>query len=102
MLGPEKIQNRFGFHAGTELTIPKHEAIRHAFTALAEFLDKELGLCDGDTVEIVFEKLQEASMWANFGVAQLTPLAPKKPYVSTNRPTPSIMNAKGPRLPHSQ
>lgn len=70
--GKEDIENRFGYHPGTELTIPKHATVRQAFMALATFLDEIVP--DGDAKDIAFDKLQEAAMWSNFAVAELAPV----------------------------
>lgn len=74
-LGSEEINHRFGFHAGTSVTIPKHEQVREGFKSFAEFLD--LVLPDGRAKSTAFTKLQESSMWANFGIAELAPLVEK-------------------------
>lgn len=71
-LGPDEINHRFGFHAGTSVTVPKHQQIREAYKAFAEFLDGVLP--DGRAKSTSFTKLQESSMWANFGIAELAPV----------------------------
>lgn len=76
MLGTDEINHRFGFHAGTSVTIPKHEKIREAYKVFAEFLDENLP--DGRAKSTTMTKLQESSMWANFGVAELAPVAAPK------------------------
>lgn len=75
-LGRDEIEHRFGFHAGTSVTIPKHEQVREAYKAFAEFLDGVLP--DGRAKSTAFTKLQESSMWANYGVAELAPVVPPK------------------------
>ena len=71
-LGREAIEHRFGFHPGTGVTIPKHEKVRAGFMDFAEFLD--LVLPDGEAKDMVIVKLQEASMWSNFAVAEMAPV----------------------------
>lgn len=72
MLGNEEINHRFGFHKGTGVTVPKHEQVREAFKIFAEHLDNLLP--DGRAKSTAFTKLQESSMWANFGIAELAPV----------------------------
>jgi hypothetical protein len=67
-VGNEEILNRFGYHPGTEKTIPQHHKLRDGFIAFAQFLDATLP--DGRAKSTAFTKLQESSMWANFGVAE--------------------------------
>ena len=71
-LGPDEILHRFGFHAGTSVTVPQHQLLRDAYVAFAEFLDSKLP--DGRAKSTAFTKLQESSMWANFGIAELAPV----------------------------
>lgn len=71
-IGPDDIRNRFGYHAGTTVTIPKHEQVREMYIAFADFLDKVLP--DGRAKSTAFTNLQQSSMWANFAVAETAPL----------------------------
>lgn len=71
-LGPEEIDHRFGYHPGTSVTIPKHERVREAYKALAEYLDGLLP--DGRAKSTAFTNLQQSSMWANYSVAELAPV----------------------------
>ena len=73
MIGHPEIQNRFGYHVGTEESRKQHEEVREAFILLANFLDMRLP--DGRAKSTAMTKLQEASMWTNFGIAEQTPLA---------------------------
>lgn len=96
-LGSKKIRDRFSPHPGTDVTIPAHEKSREAYIAFAEYLDQLLGPCDPYVAELVMTKLQEASMWTNFAIAQLAPLAQPKiglPRV-TAKPTPPPGKPKG-------
>lgn len=68
MVGDEEILNRFGYHPGTEKTIPQHQRLREGYMAFAKFLDDLLP--DGRAKSTSMTKLQESSMWANFGVAE--------------------------------
>jgi len=74
-LGPDDIRRRFGYHKGTEVTIPLHERVREAYIILAEYLDGILP--DGRAKSTAMTNLQQSSMWANFGVAELAPLETK-------------------------
>lgn len=93
-VGKEEIRNRWGFHAGTDDTIPKHNRVREAFIAFAEFLDEVLP--DGHAKDLAFDKLQETSMWSNFGVAELAPLVQRKP---NSVKTPADVAALRPSAP---
>ncbi len=70
-VGNEEILNRWGFHKGNEVTIPQHKKLREGYIAFAKFLD--VMLPDGHAKSTAFTKLQESSMWANFGIAELAP-----------------------------
>lgn len=76
-LGTEEIRHRFGYHPGTEETIEQHERIRAGFIAFGEFLD--MVLPDGRAKSTAFTKLQESSMWANYGIAEKAPVVPPEP-----------------------
>jgi hypothetical protein len=79
-IGPDEIRNRLGFHPGTAVTIPKHEQVREAYIAFADFLD--LVLPDGRDKSLWFTNLQQSSMWANFAIAQTAPLVLPEPKTS--------------------
>lgn len=69
-----EIESIFGYHPGTEQTIPRHEEVRSAFLAFAKLLLPTLP--DGRAKAVVKMKLQEASMFANFSIAELSPVVP--------------------------
>jgi hypothetical protein len=69
-----EINNIFGYHPGTDVTVPQHEEVRFAFLAFAKHLLPLLP--DGRAKEVVKTKLQEASMFSNFAVAELAPVVP--------------------------
>lgn len=71
-VGKDDIRNRFGYHAGTSRTAPKHEVIREAYIAFAEFLDDQLP--DGRAKSTAFTNLQQSSMWSNFAIAETAPV----------------------------
>ena len=75
-LGSDEIEHRFGFHPATSVTAPKHDNVRSAFIAFAEYLDNILP--DGRAKSTSFTKLQEAAMWANYGVAELAPVVTER------------------------
>lgn len=72
-----ELENIFGYHPGTDVTIPKHEEVRMAFLAFAKLLLPTLP--EGRAKEIVKTKLQEASMFSNFAIAELAPVVPPAP-----------------------
>jgi hypothetical protein len=76
MLGEEEIRNRFGYHKGTTegpgATAPKHKDLRQMFMDVATILDKALP--HGRAFSVAMTKLQEASMWANFAIAECAPV----------------------------
>lgn len=76
-LGLEEIKNRFGFHKGTDVTMPKHQIVRESFKELSTILDETLP--DGRAKSVAFTKLEEASMWANKAVAELAPVVTEFP-----------------------
>lgn len=59
--------NWFEFHPATEVTGPKHDAVRAKFKQLARFLQKELPAGPDQTIAI--RKLQDAMMSANACIA---------------------------------
>ena len=87
-IGKEEIRNRWGYHPATPETAGQHEAVREAYIALAEYLDQILP--DGRAKSTAFTKLQESSMWANFGVAEQAPVRQS----ATNQPPRPAMAAK--------
>lgn len=78
-VGKNEIRNRWGYHPpADQIAVQRHEQVREAYIAFAEFLD--LILPDGRAKSSAFTKLQESSMWANFGIAELSPFVePKRP-----------------------
>lgn len=75
-IGPEEIENRFGFHKATiegeNATLPKHTELRLAFRELAEFLDGVLP--PGRAKSTAFTELENASMWSHKAIAEDAPL----------------------------
>lgn len=76
-----EIRHRFGYHKGTSETMPKHELVREGFIAFAQFLNEQVP--DGRAKSTALTNLQQASMWANFGIAELAPLADTREEVPT-------------------
>lgn len=66
------IQNRLGYHKGNEITIPQHEKFREAAIAFGNFLVSIVPA--GPARDQAVDRLQEACMWANFGIAAQAPL----------------------------
>jgi hypothetical protein len=80
--GADKIRHRFGYHPASTTTASKHEQVREAFIAFGDYLDSVLP--DGRAKELAFDKLQEASMWSNFRIAEFSPLVKKRIYKVTD------------------
>jgi hypothetical protein len=76
MLGPEEIENRFGFHKGTvegpDATAPKHAGLRKKFVELAQELDEVVP--DSRAKSVMFTELETAAMWAHKAIAERAPL----------------------------
>lgn len=72
-LGKEEIDHRFGYHPATGVTAKMHEQVREAYKAFAEFLDTLLP--DSRAKSTAFTNLQNSSMWANYSIAELAPVA---------------------------
>jgi hypothetical protein len=66
---PEEIKRRFQFHAGNDVTIPKHENVRHACGALAEFLIERVP--DGRELALALTNLEQVMFWANAAIARV-------------------------------
>lgn len=71
-LGKEEIENRWGRHTATDDTASDHDKVRHGFSTFVEFLDEFVP--DGRAKSLALTKLQEASMWSNFAIAEQAPL----------------------------
>ena len=71
-LGSDEIKNRFGYHKGTESTIPEHAYIRRRFIELAEELDVVLPA--GRAKSVAFTELESAAMWTNKAIAEQAPV----------------------------
>lgn len=68
MLGRAEIKNRFGFHKGTDETIPFHAETRREFRRLGEWLDATLP--DGRAKSVAFTELESAAMWAHKSISE--------------------------------
>lgn len=83
-LGPEEIENRFGFHKATiegdNATLPKHTELRLAFREIAEYLDDVLPKSRAKST--AFTELENASMWAHKAIAEEAPLVSEEAEVS--------------------
>lgn len=71
-IGNEEIAKRFGYHRGTEETMPKHRVVRNRFAELARTLDDILPA--GRAKNVAFKELEDASMWANKAIAEQAPV----------------------------
>jgi hypothetical protein len=85
-IGKDEILNRWGYHPPADaVNVRRHEQVREAYIAFAEYLD--LILPDGRSKSSAFTKLQESSMWANYGIAALSPaVEPVRPDTVLNAP----------------
>ena len=71
-LPDEEVRNRFGYHAGTPVTQPKHQAVRARFNEMCVFLDELLPA--GRAKSVAFTELESAAMWANKAIAEMAPV----------------------------
>jgi hypothetical protein len=63
----ERVTNDFGYHPATDITAEIHNAARANFANLAHWVIDNVP--PGDNRRICIERLGEALMWANRGVA---------------------------------
>lgn len=68
----EETQKRFGFHEGTNDTVPMHEIVRKRFAEMDAFLSDFLP--EGRAKSLARTELEASSMWANKAVAELAPV----------------------------
>lgn len=71
-VGRDELENRFGFHKGTDVTVPQHSAVRSNFIEFACFLDEILP--PGRAKSLALTHLEDAAMWANKAIAEKAPL----------------------------
>ena len=76
-LGPEEIRNRWDQHVVSETTKPQHDLIRDTFKFVAATIDDNVP--EGRAKALALTNLQQASMWANFAIAEQTPLSEPSP-----------------------
>lgn len=74
MADVQDIKNRFGFHPATDETKPLHQEVRALFVETATKLNELVPA--GREQALVLTSLEEASFWANAGIARV--LAPLK------------------------
>lgn len=67
-----EIENRFGYHKGTEVTAPLHQAIRAKYIEMAKWLDEVLP--HGRAKSVAFTELENAAMWSNKAIAEMAPV----------------------------
>lgn len=68
MIGKKSIDDRFTYHPPTEERAVKHIMIREHGKALAQYLDENVP--DGYEKERAIQRVEEAVMWANAGLAR--------------------------------
>lgn len=66
----EEVYKRYDSVKPNETTIPMHEFVRDSFKAIAGDLDALLP--EGREKSLMHTKLEEASMWANKAVAEVS------------------------------
>ena len=71
-LSSEEVINRFGYHKGTEFTIPQHTDLRQEFILMATYLDRALP--EGRAKSIAMTELESCAMWANKAIAEMAPV----------------------------
>ena len=78
-LNKAEIMKRFGFHAaaieGPGATREDHANLREAFMNFSGFLS--INTPKSREAEIMWERLEEASMWAHKALAQTNPIDPE-------------------------
>ena len=93
-IGKEEIRERLGFHKGTiegpNATAPRHAQVREAFIAFADFMDELLPV--GRCTSLFWTNLEQASMWAHKGVANLAPVVDES-LVESETLTPDLHGA---------
>ena len=62
----------FGFHAVTPESAERHRRLKRQFINFSKLLDEDLD--GGRAKSLVMTKLQEASMWAHYSIAQNDPV----------------------------
>lgn len=62
----------FGYHKPTQESAEKHQRLRQQFINFSKLLDEDLD--GGRAKSLVMTKLQEASMWAHYSIAQNDPV----------------------------
>lgn len=67
-----EIENRYGYHKGTDITGPQHKMCRQKFMEMAEFLDALLP--SGRAKALAMTELENAAMWGNKAIAEQAPL----------------------------
>lgn len=71
-LGTDEIESRFGYHRPTPENASMHIDLRLRFRRFAEDLDAMVP--QGRAKALALTKLQEASMWSHFAIAELAPV----------------------------
>jgi hypothetical protein len=74
--GRAKATHIFGYHAGNETTIPRHEEIRNWFIEFMDNVDAELVAAGAHPrdIALVWTKMQEASMFTHAALAFTAPV----------------------------
>lgn len=70
----EEVQHRFGYHRADQQAAEQHAAIREAYILLGSVVAQAVPA--GREQALAMTALQESMMWANAGVAMLSPVAP--------------------------
>jgi len=71
-IGPDVLRDRFGYHKGTEVTAPMHQAVRGVMLDVGIILDRMLPNGRAKFQAIIL--LEESTMWANKAIAEMAPV----------------------------
>ena len=67
MVIPQEIEERFQFHAGTEISRPMHTEVRTRHRELAHWVNDHVP--DSRESSLALTALQESMMWCNAAIA---------------------------------
>lgn len=70
--GVMEIRHRFGYHKPGPVATEMHRAVRHLFSDLSVILDRMLP--EERAKRMTFQKLEEACMWAQKAIAEMSPV----------------------------
>ncbi|MGA2223542.1 MAG: hypothetical protein ABSH41_03760 [Syntrophobacteraceae bacterium] len=68
MIEPKDIENRFAYHAPSELKVKRHAFVRESIKKIADTIN--VLVPDGREKALAITHLEDAMMWANAGIAR--------------------------------